>query len=56
MRQTEQLLRSHEQINTAPEERKIGIGDTHSNSAYYKDGYIYYIAGDGNGAVKLKTI
>ncbi|MBK7215190.1 MAG: PQQ-like beta-propeller repeat protein [Bacteroidales bacterium] len=49
-----ELLWSHEQINTAPEERKIGIGDTHSNSAYYKDGYIYYIAGDGNGAVKLR--
>jgi outer membrane protein assembly factor BamB len=51
---TGNLLWHHEQVNTLPEERKPGIGDTHSNSAYYENGYIYYVAGDGNCGVKLK--
>lgn len=48
------LLWSHEQINLPKEERKHGMGDTHSNTALYDNGYIYYIEGDGNCAVKLK--
>lgn len=51
---TGELLWSHEQMNLPPEERKPGMGDTHSNSAFYENGMIYYVAGDGNGAVKLK--
>jgi len=49
-----ELLWSHEQVNLPVSERKHGMGDTHSNSALYEDGHIYYIAGDGNCAVKLK--
>ena len=30
------------------------MGDTHSNSAYFENGYIYYIAGDNNCGTKLK--
>lgn len=48
------LLWSHEQVNLPKEERKHGMGDTHSNTAFYDNGFIYYIAGDGNCAVKLK--
>jgi len=48
------LLWSHEQDNIPVTERKSGMGDTHSNSAFYENGYIYYIAGDGNCGVKLK--
>jgi len=51
---TGKLLWFHEQVNTPLAERKPGMGDTHSNSAYYENGYIYYIAGDGNCGVKLK--
>jgi len=51
---TGKLLWSHEQINTPVAERKSGMGDTHSNSAFYENGYIYYFAGDGNCGVKLK--
>jgi len=51
---TGKLLWSHEQVNTPLVERKPGYGDTHSNSAFYENGFIYYVAGDGNGAVKLK--
>ncbi|MCX6285226.1 MAG: PQQ-like beta-propeller repeat protein [Bacteroidetes bacterium] len=50
---TGELLWVHEQVNTAVAERKLGNGDTHSNTVWYEDGAIYYIAGDGNGAVKL---
>ncbi len=50
---TGELLWFHEQVNTPPAERKLGNGDTHSNTVWYEDGYIYYVAGDGNGAVKL---
>lgn len=50
---TGELLWTHEQTNMPVEERKPGYGDTHSNTVYYKDGYIYYFAGDGNCAVKL---
>ena len=52
--QTGKLLWYHEQVNTPLAERKPGMGDTHSNSAYYENGYIYYVAGDGNCGVKLK--
>jgi outer membrane protein assembly factor BamB len=49
-----ELLWSHEQVNIPPAERQPGNGDTHSNSAYYEDGFLYYVAGDGNCGVKLK--
>ena len=52
--ETGQMLWWQEQDTYPLAERKPGYGDTHSNSAWYEDGYIYYIAGDGNGAVKLK--
>lgn len=51
---TGQLLWVHEQTNTPLADRQPGIGDTHSNTAIFEDGFIYYVAGDGNGAVKLK--
>jgi len=50
---TGKLLWVHEQVNTPLADRKPGNGDTHSNTVWYEDGVIYYIAGDGNGAVKL---
>ena len=50
---TGELLWWQEQDNYAPADRKPGYGDTHSNSAYFDRGFIYYVAGDGNGAVKL---
>lgn len=53
---TGKLLWSHEQLNIPTAERQPGNGDTHSNSAWYEDGFIYYIAGDGNGAVKLELL
>lgn len=49
-----EMLWSHEQSNTTPEERKPGLGDTHSNSVIYDNGFIYYAAGDGNCGVKLR--
>ncbi|MBN2237279.1 MAG: PQQ-binding-like beta-propeller repeat protein [Bacteroidales bacterium] len=51
---TGELLWAHEQDNVEPEKRRQGMGDTHSNTAIYENGYIYYVTGDGNGAVKLK--
>ncbi len=48
-----ELLWVNEQVNTPTAERKPGNGDTHSNTVWYEDGSIYYVAGDGNGAVKL---
>ena len=51
---TGELLWNHEQDNLTPEERKPGYGDTHSNTVLFEDGHIWYVAGDGNGAVKLK--
>jgi outer membrane protein assembly factor BamB len=51
---TGKLLWFHEQANTPLADRKPGMGDTHSNSALYENGFIYYIAGDGNCGVKLK--
>jgi len=50
---TGELLWVHEQVNIPPAERKLGNGDTHSNTVWYDDGAVFYIAGDGNGAVKL---
>jgi outer membrane protein assembly factor BamB len=51
--ETGRLLWDHEQINTPPDKRIPGIGDTHSNTVLYDNGSIYYAAGDGNGGVKL---
>jgi outer membrane protein assembly factor BamB len=51
---TGELLWTHNQDNIPPDERKPGNGDTHSNTVFFEDGFIYYIAGDGNGAVKLE--
>jgi len=52
--QTGKLLWSDEQVNIPVPERKPGMGDTHSNSAYYENGDIYYVAGDNNCGTKLK--
>jgi outer membrane protein assembly factor BamB len=52
--ETGELLWVHSQDNIPLNERKPGNGDTHSNTVYYEKGFIYYIAGDGNGAVKLR--
>lgn len=52
--QSGELLWIQNQDNTTPEERKPGLGDTHSNTIIYDDGFIYYAAGDGNGGVKLE--
>ena len=52
--ETGDLLWSHHQdVYTDKERKKIGIGDSHANSVIYSDGSIYYVAGDGNGGVKL---
>jgi outer membrane protein assembly factor BamB len=52
---TGELLWVHDQDNTPPDKKgQLGWGDTHSNSAWFENGFIYYIAGDGNGAVKLQ--
>ena len=50
---TGKLLWTHPQNNIPLPERKPGNGDTHSNTVWYDNGTLYYIAGDGNGAVKL---
>jgi len=52
--QTGKLLWSHEQVNVPLAERKPGMGDTHSNSAFYENSFIYYVAGDNNCGTKLK--
>ncbi len=49
-----EMLWSHEQTNLKPEDRKPGMGDTHSNTIIYENGHIYYAAGDGNCGVKLQ--
>lgn len=51
---TGELLWSQAQDNIPVPERKPGNGDTHSNTVMYENGFIYYFAGDGNGAVKLE--
>jgi outer membrane protein assembly factor BamB len=51
---TGELLWTHNQDNIPVAERKPGNGDTHSNTILFENGFIYYIAGDGNGAVKLE--
>jgi outer membrane protein assembly factor BamB len=33
--------------------KQDSAGDVHINTPFYEDGFIYYITGDGNGAVKL---
>jgi len=52
--ETGELLWDHPQDNIPVGERKPGNGDTHSNTVLYEKGFIYYFAGDGNGAVKLE--
>lgn len=47
------LLWTDPQVNLPVSEHRPGNGDTHSNTVWYEDGAIYYIAGDGNGAVRL---
>ncbi len=49
-----QLLWMHDQDNIPVDQRAPGNGDTHSNTVLYENGFIYYIAGDGNCAVKLR--
>jgi len=44
------LLWSHEQDTTRGE----SLFDVHCNPPIFENGYIYYVTGDGNGAVKLK--
>jgi outer membrane protein assembly factor BamB len=51
---TGELLWTHVQDNVPLADHKPGYGDTHSNTAWFENGFIYYIAGDGNGAVKLE--
>lgn len=48
-----ELLWTHPQENIPPSEHKPGNGDTHSNTVWFDNGVLYYIAGDGNGAVRL---
>lgn len=48
------LWSDHQDVYTEEERKKIGIGDSHANSVIYSDGFIYYVAGDGNGGVKLE--
>jgi len=48
------LLWAHEQDNYPPDKRGPGYGDTHCNTVIYDKGSIYYVAGDGNCAVKLR--
>src|ERR1035437_3106027 len=50
---TGEILWSQEQDNTPLAERNPGYGDTHANTAWYENGFLYYFAGDGNCAVKL---
>ena len=47
------LLWTHPQVNIPVDKREPGNGDTHSNTVWYENGPIFYIAGDGNGAVRL---
>lgn len=47
------LLWTHPQVNIPVAERKLGNGDTHSNTVWFDNGALYYVAGDGNGAVRL---
>lgn len=42
---TGELLWTHQQA---------GEGDVHVNTPLYEDGFLYYVAGNGNGAVKLE--
>lgn len=49
-----QMLWSHEQINTEPDQRNPGIGDTHANTVLFDNNVLYYVEGDGNCAVALQ--
>lgn len=46
---TGEMLWSHKQ-DTLPQ----SLMDVHCNTPLYENGYLYYVTGDGNGAVKLK--
>jgi len=46
---TGEMLWSHKQ-DTMPE----SLLDVHCNTPLYENGFLYYVTGDGNGAVKLK--
>jgi len=50
---TGDLLWTHEQVNTPVEKREPGTGDTHANTALFDGQAVYYVEGDGNGAVRL---
>jgi outer membrane protein assembly factor BamB len=50
---TGQMLWSHEQDNFPVEKRGPGYGDTHCNTVIYENGSVWYVAGDGNGGVRL---
>ncbi|MGF7138396.1 outer membrane protein assembly factor BamB family protein [Roseimarinus sediminis] len=49
-----ELLWTHEQRNTPVEKREPGAGDTHGNTVLYENDTLYYVEGDGNGAVALR--
>lgn len=49
-----EMIWQHEQVNTAPEDRKPGVGDTHGNTVLFDKNIVYYIEGDGNCAVALE--
>ena len=51
--ETGEMLWSQEQDNYPPEERILGIGDTHANAVLYDAGAIYYAAGDGLCGMRL---
>jgi outer membrane protein assembly factor BamB len=51
--ETGELLWSQEQFGVTPEERSLGLGDTHANSVIYNNGAIFFAAGDGNRGVRL---
>jgi outer membrane protein assembly factor BamB len=51
---TGKMLWFQEQDNYPLDKRIPGNGDTHSNTILYDKGSIYYVAGDGNCAVRLK--
>ena len=48
-----ELIWSQEQFGVSPEERDLGLGDTHANSVIFHKGSIYFAAGDGNRGVRL---
>ena len=51
--ETGELMWSHEQTSYPPEKREPSKGDTHGNTVVTDIGSVFYIAGDGNGGVRL---